>query len=251
MNNVGEKFLPLGTVVMLKGASKRLMITGFCTMAAEEVEGVMYDYSGCMYPEGVISSDQTALFNHEQIEKIYHMGLVDQEEKDFKIKLNQLLYANSPVAESAPQAIREQEGVVPVVPSAIETPQTVVTPVVEVAPVAPVQPVEAPVPPVGPGLPGYVAPVVAQPVQEVPVAPVVEVAPVAVAVEPQVQPIPVAPVQPVTPAQPVTSGGFQFDANGNVIAAPTQEPAPAEGESGEAPAAPNYQFDENGTVISA
>ena len=36
MNNVGEKFLPLGTVVMLKGASKRLMITGFCTMAAEE-----------------------------------------------------------------------------------------------------------------------------------------------------------------------------------------------------------------------
>ena len=45
MNNVGEKFLPLGTVVMLKGASKRLMITGFCTMAADESECVIYDYA--------------------------------------------------------------------------------------------------------------------------------------------------------------------------------------------------------------
>lgn len=230
MNNVGEKFLPLGTVVMLKGASKRLMITGFCTMAAEEAEGVMYDYSGCMYPEGVISSDQTALFNHDQIEKIYHMGLVDQEEKDFKIKLNQLLYANSPVAESAPQAIRAQEGVVPVVPSA-PTPVQSVTPVAPVAPVAaatpvaPAQPVEAPVPPIGPGLPGYVAPVVETPA--------------------------IAPVQPVAPVAQSASDGFQFDANGNVIAAPTQETSTTEGEGGEAPSAPNFQFDENGTVISA
>ena len=44
MNNVGEKFLPLGTVVMLKGASKRLMITGFCTMAAEEAEGELQQF---------------------------------------------------------------------------------------------------------------------------------------------------------------------------------------------------------------
>ena len=230
MNNVGKKFLPLGTVVMLKGASKRLMITGFCTMAAEEAEGIMYDYSGCMYPEGVISSDQTALFNHDQIEKIYHMGLVDQEEKDFKIKLNQLLYANSPIAESAPQAIRAQEGVVPVVPSAPApvqpvTPVAPVAPVAAATPVAPAQPVEAPVPPIGPGLPGYVAPVV-----ETPAA---------------------APIQPVVPVEQPASSGFQFDANGNVISAPTPETSTTEGEGGEAPATPNFQFDENGTVISA
>ena len=85
MNNVGEKYLPIGTVVMLKEGSKRVMITGFCSMPAEDEEE-MFDYAGCMYPEGFLSSDQTALFNHDQIEKIYHMGLVDQEEKDFKIK---------------------------------------------------------------------------------------------------------------------------------------------------------------------
>lgn len=89
---IGEKFLPLGTVVMLKGASKRLMITGFCSMAANEGEQAqMYDYSGCMYPEGFISSEQTALFNHDQIDKIYYVGLVDDEEKKFKAKLNELL----------------------------------------------------------------------------------------------------------------------------------------------------------------
>ena len=90
MNNVGEKYLPIGTVVMLKGGSKRVMITGFCSMAVED-QSTMFDYSGCMYPEGFLSSDQTALFNHNQIEKIYHLGLVDEEEQKFKISLKALI----------------------------------------------------------------------------------------------------------------------------------------------------------------
>ena len=90
MNNVGEKYLPIGTVVMLKGGTKRVMITGFCTMATDNKD-IMYDYSGCMYPEGFLSSDQTALFNHDQIAQVYHMGLVDEEEKKFKETLIELL----------------------------------------------------------------------------------------------------------------------------------------------------------------
>ena len=88
MNTV-QKYLPIGTVVMLKGGSKRLMITGFCSMPTDEDK--MFDYAGCMYPEGFLSSDQTALFNHEQIEKIYYMGYIDEEEKKFKESLNVLL----------------------------------------------------------------------------------------------------------------------------------------------------------------
>ncbi len=90
MNNVGEKYLPIGTVVMLKGGSKRVMITGFCSMATED-QSTMFDYAGCMFPEGFLSSDQTALFNHEQIEKVYHMGLVDEEEQKFKSTLKSLI----------------------------------------------------------------------------------------------------------------------------------------------------------------
>lgn len=85
-----EKFLPIGTVVMLKGGTKRLMITGFCMYDKGNTQK-MYDYCGCLYPEGTISSDQTALFNHEQIEKIYFIGLQDDEEKKFKEQLNELL----------------------------------------------------------------------------------------------------------------------------------------------------------------
>lgn len=90
MNNVGEKYLPIGTVVMLKGGSKRLMITGFCSMPMDN-KSQMFDYTGCMYPEGLLSSDQAALFNHAQIDKVYHLGLVDEEEKTFKKTLNALL----------------------------------------------------------------------------------------------------------------------------------------------------------------
>lgn len=85
-----EKFLPIGTVVMLKGGTKRAMITGFCTVPGEDKTKV-FDYSGCLYPEGVLSASQTLLFNHEQIEKVYHLGLVDDEEKEFKEHLNAML----------------------------------------------------------------------------------------------------------------------------------------------------------------
>lgn len=91
MEKIGKKFLPIGTVVMLKGGTKRLMITGFCAMQ-EKDKTKMWDYSGCMYPEGFLSSSQTCLFNHEQIEKIYHLGLAeDDEEKKFKQSLNGLV----------------------------------------------------------------------------------------------------------------------------------------------------------------
>ncbi len=90
MNNANEKYLPIGTVVMLKGGSKRVMITGFCSMATED-QSKMFDYAGCMFPEGFLSSDQTALFNHDQIERIYHMGLIDDEEQKFKTTLKTLV----------------------------------------------------------------------------------------------------------------------------------------------------------------
>ena len=85
-----EKYLPVGTVVMLKGGKKRTMITGFCSISGDD-KSKIYDYSGCLYPEGFISSNQTLLFNHDQIDKVYHIGLIDEEEKEFKQKLNEMI----------------------------------------------------------------------------------------------------------------------------------------------------------------
>lgn len=83
------KYLPIGTVVMLKGGTKRVMITGFCVMQESDKEKV-WDYSACLYPEGMLSSTQNCLFNHDQIEKVYYLGLIDEEEEEFKKKLKEL-----------------------------------------------------------------------------------------------------------------------------------------------------------------
>lgn len=85
-----EKFLPVGSVVLLKGGKKRVMVIGFCAMSKEN-EGKIFDYSGCLYPEGLIASNQTCLFNHDQIEKVFFKGFVDNEETEFKNKLNSVI----------------------------------------------------------------------------------------------------------------------------------------------------------------
>lgn len=83
-----KEFLPIGTVVLMKGGTKRLMITGYLPIIKEEKK--IYDYSGCLYPEGFLSSEQVGFFNHENIEKIIYMGeREDPETKEFIEKLKE------------------------------------------------------------------------------------------------------------------------------------------------------------------
>lgn len=100
MNNSNEKYLPVGTVVLLKGASKKLMITGFCAVS-ENNPNKIYDYSCCLYPEGTLSSTRTGVFNHNQIKQIFHYGYVDDEEKKFKANLNLLLKSGELMAKNS------------------------------------------------------------------------------------------------------------------------------------------------------
>ena len=81
-----KNYLPIGTVVLLKNAKKRIMITGFY-VKPDKNKDVVYDYTGCLYPEGVISSDKNLVFNHEDIDKVYYVGFADIEEQEFKTKL--------------------------------------------------------------------------------------------------------------------------------------------------------------------
>ena len=85
-----KKYLPIGSVVLLKDAKKRVMITGFCIQAKEKADK-RFDYIACLYPEGVIDTEKNLLFDHENIEKIYAIGYSDDEEKTFKEKLNDIV----------------------------------------------------------------------------------------------------------------------------------------------------------------
>ena len=83
-----EKFLPIGTVVLLKGATKKVMITSYLIFAkGQDEEKKMYDYGGCPYPEGIIESNYAIGFDHEKIEEVVHLGYSDEDCKN----LNQAL----------------------------------------------------------------------------------------------------------------------------------------------------------------
>ena len=84
-----EKYLPIGSVVLLKEAKKRVMVTGFVAQSKETGDKV-FDYMGCLYPEGIISSEQNLLFNHEQIDKIFYLGYSDEEWIEVHSKLKEV-----------------------------------------------------------------------------------------------------------------------------------------------------------------
>lgn len=85
-----EKTLPIGSVVLLKNATKRVMILGYSRYQAGDQTKV-YDYCGCTYPEGFISPDKTAVFDHDQIAQIYALGYQNDEQIAFRQKLEQVL----------------------------------------------------------------------------------------------------------------------------------------------------------------
>lgn len=59
------------------------MIIGVCQKSADS-PNVLWDYSGCLFPEGYMGHDKVFLFNNDQIEKVFSLGYQDQEQMAFK-----------------------------------------------------------------------------------------------------------------------------------------------------------------------
>lgn len=88
-----KKFLPIGSVVLLKESQKRIMIVG--VKQKQVGSDKVWDYSACLYPEGILSPDKLFLFDAEQIERLYFVGLQDGEGLAFLDKLNNLSMAEA------------------------------------------------------------------------------------------------------------------------------------------------------------
>lgn len=80
-----KRYLPIGSVVQLDGGEKRIMIYG--RRQRQLNSEVLWDYIGCLYPEGNLNEEYTYLFDNEQIETVYFIGLQDQEEFAFQRRL--------------------------------------------------------------------------------------------------------------------------------------------------------------------
>jgi len=77
-----KKLLPIGSVVLLKGGKKRIMICGRIQKKVDSDE--VYDYSACYYPEGIINPKELFLFNNDDIDEVYFVGFQDVEEFKFR-----------------------------------------------------------------------------------------------------------------------------------------------------------------------
>ena len=64
--------------MQLKNGKKRVMIYGRKVRANGEEK--VFDYLGCLYPEGALNSKDVVLFDHEQIQMVYFIGFQDLEE---------------------------------------------------------------------------------------------------------------------------------------------------------------------------
>ena len=81
-----ESLLPVGSVVSLEGAQKKLMIVGISVF--NEEENITHDYIGVPYPEGFISSELMFLFNHADIAQVHFLGFVDAEFQAFRASVS-------------------------------------------------------------------------------------------------------------------------------------------------------------------
>ncbi len=76
-----KDLLPIGTVVLLKGGKKKVMIYG--VKQTEQDGGKEYDYISVLYPEGNIGDAGHFLFNHSDIDEIFFRGYEDEEREHF------------------------------------------------------------------------------------------------------------------------------------------------------------------------
>ena len=83
-NNVRE-LLPIGSVVILKEASKKAMIFG--VKQINKATDIEHDYLAVVYPEGNMGDGTQFFFDHDAIEEVFFRGYEDEEREEFVNRL--------------------------------------------------------------------------------------------------------------------------------------------------------------------
>lgn len=86
------KLLPIGSVVMLEGGTKPIMISGY--YAKNENDSKVYTYSGCIFPEGFMEN-VFCLFDAYEIYNVLYMGLENEESNEYLKKIDGMVNAVS------------------------------------------------------------------------------------------------------------------------------------------------------------
>ena len=87
-----KDLLPIGSVVLLNNATKKLMIYG--VGQTDLTDNQDYDYIGVAYPEGNMGEGTQFLFNHSDIQEVFFRGYSDKERDAFIERLEKVSKSN-------------------------------------------------------------------------------------------------------------------------------------------------------------
>ncbi|MCL2425841.1 MAG: DUF4176 domain-containing protein [Oscillospiraceae bacterium] len=100
------EFHPLGSVVIVRGGVKKTMIIGRGLAAEVGDSPKIFDYAGCLYPEGLLG-DQIMYFNHADIAKLVFTGFSDEDNELMINNINDWM-EKAPYKRGNPLELNEQ-----------------------------------------------------------------------------------------------------------------------------------------------
>lgn len=83
-------FLPLGSVVTLKGSPKTLLVIARGLVVETDEGKRYYDYGMCLYPEGLMG-DAVVYSNHDCISEVLFKGFSDENDEKVLATLAEVL----------------------------------------------------------------------------------------------------------------------------------------------------------------
>lgn len=96
------EFLPLGSIVLLKGGIQKLLIIARALRVCNGNEEFFFDYGGVTYPEGLVG-DQMAYFNADKINRVVFEGYSDIDNKNMVENINQFITENAGLKRGNPE----------------------------------------------------------------------------------------------------------------------------------------------------
>lgn len=80
-----SNYLTIGSVVQLQNGNTKVMIINRFPLYNNRGTIGYFDYSACLYPSGN-TDNQVYFFNHENIDKIWFEGYIDEAEEQLQEK---------------------------------------------------------------------------------------------------------------------------------------------------------------------
>lgn len=99
-------YLPLGSIVVLKGGIQKLLVISRGINVNFEGKEYFFDYGGVLYPEGLVG-DQMAYFNHDGIERVIFEGYDDDDSKVLSDNINRYIKSNPQINRGNPEEINK------------------------------------------------------------------------------------------------------------------------------------------------